>query len=193
MPEMRKKLITEIDRFKELMEINEDYKDLPAINDTYPNVDFHSRTKGDRLNPKILDDIQYAAQKAGIVATVNYARTGHDKYSDSGAISRHYKGLAVDVSQIKGLGWSSKNDAENKNIADDIENFVKYLKEKGYIINQNESGNEKVVLYFGASDHDDHVHISNTNVKNTGKSIWTNTKKKNTGKSIWTNTKKNTK
>jgi hypothetical protein len=162
---MEKKLLEEINNIRNIMGlkvINEDYDDLPIINDTYPNIDFHPRTKNDRLNPKILDDIQYAAKKAGIKVTVNWAKTGHDKYTESGAISRHYRGLAVDVSQVQGYGWSSKTDAVDKGIFDDIIEFVKILKEKGYKINSETTS--RAVLYFGFKEHGDHVHISNTNV-----------------------------
>lgn len=178
---MGKKLVNEINNIKSIMGLNilkEDSKDLPVIKDTYPNIDFHSRTNGDRLNPELLDDIQKAAQSAGVVVTVNYAKTGHDKYTDSGAISRHYSGLAVDISQIEGSGWSSKQDAMDKGIYDDIENFVSELEKLGYDINKGESSNNKVILYFGVSDHNYHIHISNTNVENLKISVNPNYKTK---------------
>jgi len=188
MPKMKKKLITEIERNKELMGVGDDYENLPKINDTYPNIDFHERTKNDRLNPKLLNDIQTAAAKAGIIATVNYARTGHDKYTDSGAISRHWTGLGLDISQIQGLAWGSKTDAENKEILDDIEKFVKNLEDLGYARN-NEIGQDKAFLYFGVKNHGDHVHVSNTDIEGvkSGKVVWTNPKSK--GKVVWTNPK----
>ena len=170
---MNKKLIEDINNIKNIMratllkEQGDEYEELPKINDTYPNVDFHPRTKNDRLNPKILDDIQRAAKNAGITVTVNYTRTGHKKYTDNGGESRHYKGLAVDVSQVEGPGWSSKQDAMDKGIYDDIENFVSQLRNLGYNINKDESGNEKVVLYFGVDGHHDHIHVSNTSVETT--------------------------
>ena len=158
-----KKLLNEIDRTRELMGlsiINEAYEDLPKIVDTYPNVTFHNRTKNDRLPKNLLDDIQDAAQKAGITISVNYAKTGHNQMTKSGNVSRHWKGVAVDLSTVNGHGWSSKSSAQKKGIYDGIEKFVQFLKAKGYKINS-ESGNEKAVLYFGFPAHDDHIHVSN--------------------------------
>jgi len=168
MLEMDKKIITEIERNKELMGVGDDYENLPKINDTYPNIDFHVRTKNDRLNPKLLNDIQTAAAKAGIIATVNYAKTGHDKYTDNGSISRHWNGLGVDISQIQGSGWSSKTDAESKKILDAIEKFVKNLEDLGYARN-NEINQDKAFLYFGVKNHGDHIHVSNIDLTGTEK------------------------
>jgi hypothetical protein len=145
--------------------IKENYEDLPIIYDKYPNVNFHSRTKDDRLNPHLLDDIQTAAKKAGIVVTVNWAKTNHRKYTESGAISRHWKGLAVDVSSIEGSGWTSKNNAKKIGNYQAIEDFVKQLKNLGYSINLGEGPKiPKAVLYFGFPGHEDHVHVSNTSL-----------------------------
>ena len=158
-----KKLITEIDRYKELMglsSLNERYEDLPTIQDTYSNITFANRTKNDRLPKNLLDDIQSAADYAGITAQIDWAKTGHRKVSKSGNISRHWYGWAVDISHIDGKGWSSKSSAKKQGILDGIEKFVSYLKSKGYSINS-EIGNDKSVLYFGFSGHDDHLHVSN--------------------------------
>ena len=165
---MENKLLEEINNIRGIMGlevINEDYKDLPQINDKYPNVNFHSRTKGDRLNPNLLDDIQDAAERAGIKVTVNWGKTGHRQFTDNGAVSRHWKGLAVDVSSIEGSGWSSKNDAKKIGNYQAIEKFVKQLKNLGYSINLGEGPKiPKAVLYFGFPGHEDHVHISNTSL-----------------------------
>jgi len=158
-----KKLLNEIDRNRELMglsPLNEAYEDLPKIVDTYPNVTFHDRTKNDRLPKNLLDDIQDAAQRAGITISVNYARAGHNKMTKSGNISRHWYGVAVDLSTVNGKGWSSKSSAQKKGIYDGIEKFVQFLKSKGYKVNS-EKGNDKAVLYFGFPAHDNHIHVSN--------------------------------
>jgi len=158
-----KKLLNEIDRNRELMglsPLNEAYEDLPPIVDTYANVTFHDRTKKDRLPKNLLDDIQDAAQKAGITISVNYAKTGHKKSTKSGNISRHWYGQAVDLSTVNGKGWRSKSDAKNKGIYDGIEKFVQILRGKGYKVNS-ERGNDKAVLYFGFPAHDNHIHVSN--------------------------------
>jgi len=164
---MEKKLLEEINNIRNIMGlevIKEQYDTLPKIIDVYPNVSFHPRTKEDRLNPNILKDIQKAAENAGIKVTINYAKTGHDKFTDSGNISRHWKGLAVDVSSIEGSGWSSRADARKKGNLVAIDKFVSELGELGYKIDQGESqAREKVVLSFGTAGHDDHIHVSNMN------------------------------
>lgn len=156
-----KKLFLEIQRSKKLMGLSEKYEDLPIINDTYPCVDFHSRTKQDRLNPELLKDINNAACQAQINVTVNYAKTGHNNKTKSGKTSRHSLGTAVDISQIEGYGWSNKEQAKKIGILDKIENFVSNLKNKGYVVNS-ESGNDKAILYFGFDgNHNNHIHVSN--------------------------------
>lgn len=165
-----KKLLSEIDRNRELMglnPINESYEDLPKIFDTYPNITFANRTKNDRLPKNLLDDIQNAASRADINVQVDWAKTGHDKYTKSGNISRHWEGTAVDISHVNGKGWDSVDSAKNNNIYQEIENFVSILKNKGYKINS-ESGNDKAILYFGFPSHDNHLHVSNqSNVSST--------------------------
>lgn len=158
-----KKLLTEIHRNRELMglnPLNERYEDLPKIEDTYSNITFATRTKNDRLPKNLLDDIQDAASYAGITVQVDWAKTGHNKMSKSGNISRHWYGWAVDISHVNGQGWSSKSSAKKKGIYDGIEKFVSYLKAKGYKINS-ESGNDKALLYFGFPAHNNHLHVSN--------------------------------
>lgn len=162
-----KKLLNEIDRNRELMglsPLNENYEDLPKINDTYSNITFADRTKNDRLPKNLLDDIQAAAKHANITVQVDWAKTDHRKYSSSGNISRHWYGYAVDLSHVNGKGWSSKNSAKKSGIYDGIESFVKYLKSIGYKVNS-ERGNDKAVLYFGFPSHDNHLHVSNKSSK----------------------------
>jgi|688.fasta_scaffold79276_2 hypothetical protein len=160
---MEKRLITEIDRYKEIMglnSLNEKYENLPKIVDTYPNITFAKRTKDDRLPKNLLNDIQAAAKNADITVQIDWAKTGHRKVSKSGNISRHWYGLAVDISHINGKGWSGKSNAKKSGIYDGIEKFVSYLKSTGYKVNS-ESGSDKAVLYFGFPDHNNHLHISN--------------------------------
>lgn len=161
------KAVNDFKRDNQIEDLSESYDDLPVISDTYNNITFDKRTTGDRLPKNLLDDIQDAAEKAGITVSVNWAKTGHGKYARSGNISRHWKGYAVDVSTVNGQGWSSKQMAINKGIYDDIENFVALLKNKGYNVNS-ESKHEKAVLYFGFPYHENHLHISNmSNVSST--------------------------
>ena len=158
-----KKLLSEIERNRELMglnPLNERYEDLPLINDTYSNITFASRTKNDRLPKNLLDDIQSAAEFAGITVQVDWAKTDHRKKSASGNISRHWYGWAVDISHVNGERWHSKSEAKKIGILDGIEKFVSYLNAKGYKINS-ERGNDKAVLYFGFPAHSNHLHVSN--------------------------------
>jgi hypothetical protein len=165
-----KKLLSEIDRNRELMglnPINESYEDLPKIVDTYPNITFANRTKNDRLPKNLLDDIQNAASRAGITVQVDWAKTGHKKYTESGNLSRHWRGTAVDISHVNGKGWSDVSSAKDNEIYQGIEEFASILKGKGYKINS-EKGNDKALLYFGFPNHDNHLHISNqSNVAST--------------------------
>jgi hypothetical protein len=129
--------------------------------DTYSNVEFRDGVVGnstpskDNINLALLSDIQSAAKKANVQVSVTTAVTGHRKGT------RHQSGNAVDIAMINGKGWSDENAAKTKGIYDDIERFVNELKNLGYLINVKESGNPKVVLWFGYKNHNNHVHISN--------------------------------
>lgn len=129
--------------------------------DTYSNVEFRDGVVGnstpskDNINLTLLSDIQTAAKKANVQVSVTTAVTGHRKGT------RHQSGNAVDIAMINGKGWSDENAAKTKGIYDDIERFVNELKNLGYLVNVKESGNPKVVLWFGYKNHNNHVHISN--------------------------------
>ena len=129
--------------------------------DTYSNVEFRDGVVGnsapskDNINLTLLSDIQSAARKANVQVSVTTAVTGHRKGT------RHQSGNAVDIAMINGKGWSDENSAKTKGIYDDIERFVNELKNLGYLINVKESGNPKVVLWFGYKNHSNHVHVSN--------------------------------
>jgi hypothetical protein len=130
--------------------------------DTYSNVDFKDKVVGsstpssDNINLSLLSDIQTAAKNANVQVSVTTAVTGHRKGT------RHETGNAVDIAMINGKGWSDENSAKSKGIYDSITRFVNELKKLGYLVNVKESGNPKVVLWFGYKNHNNHVHISNT-------------------------------
>lgn len=131
-----------------------------AVNQSlYTSVNFKDGVVGnstpsrDNINPSLLADVEAAAKKVGITASVTTAVTGHR------AGSRHETGHAVDIAMINGQGFSSKADAEKKGIYQAINSFVQALSSMGYVINS-ESGNDKAVLTFGFPNHDNHVHVS---------------------------------
>jgi len=131
-----------------------------AVNQSlYTNVNFKDGVVGnstpsrDKINPSLLADIELAARKVGVIASVTTAVSGH------GPGSRHESGQAVDIAMFNGQGFSSKSDAEKKGIYQAINSFVQALSSMGYVINS-ESGNDKAVLTFGFPNHDNHVHVS---------------------------------
>jgi hypothetical protein len=134
----------------------------PVVKDTFTNVEFRDRVVGDstpskdKINPTLLQDIQTAASKAGVVVSITTAVSGHKKGT------RHETGNAIDVAMINNQGWSNERVARQKGIYDDIERFVSELEKLGYKKNVGESGNPKVVLTFGVKNHHHHVHVSNT-------------------------------
>ena len=127
----------------------------------YSNIKWEGSASSDKINSSLLAEINAAANAADIMVTISTANSGHRTTTSSGNISRHKTGEAVDISRINGTGWSSKKDAESKNILSQIESFVTKLSNAGYKINS-ESGNIKSVLYFGFPEHNDHIHVSST-------------------------------
>jgi len=126
---------------------------------SYPNIKFAGSSSSDKINLPLLTDINTAANATGIDVTISTAVTGHREMTSSGNVSRHTTGEAVDISRINGVGWSSKSDAETKQILNKIESFVSNLRNMGYSINR-ESGNPKSILYFGFPGHNGHIHVS---------------------------------
>ena len=125
----------------------------------YSNIKWEGSAVSDKINSSLLAEINAAANAADIMVTISTANSGHRTTTSSGNTSRHKTGEAVDISRINGTGWSSKKDAQSKNILSQIESFVGKLSSAGYKVNS-ESGNLKSVLYFGFPGHDDHIHVS---------------------------------
>ena len=125
----------------------------------YSNIKWKGVASSDKINSSLLAEINAAANAADIMVTISTANTGHRTNTSSGNVSRHKTGEAVDISEINGMGWSSKQDAQSKNILSQIESFVSKLSNAGYKINS-ESGNIKSVLYFGFPEHNNHIHVS---------------------------------
>ena len=141
---MRKKLNETPQSVNQSLYTNVDFKD-GVVGNSYPSRD--------KINPSLLSDIETAAKKVGVTASVTTAVSGHD----SG--TRHETGNAVDIAMFNGQGFSSQDDAVKKGIYTGIYNFIQELISMGYIYNS-ESGNDKAVLSFGFKGHDDHVHVS---------------------------------
>jgi hypothetical protein len=137
----------------------ENFANYPVANSSYSNIKFGRGNLGspqsDRINPNLLEDINNAAIKSGVVVTVTTAVSGHKTFTSNGTISRHSTGNAVDIAIIDGISVSKKSQIENK-----VNEFVKQLTSLGYSKNI-ESGKQKSVLTYGFKNHEDHIHISN--------------------------------
>lgn len=121
------------------------------VGNSKPSVD------SSKINPALLKDISDAAQKAGVDVTITTAISGH--HGDSQKATRHDEGNAIDIAIVNGKGFKSKNSAIKNGNYDAIQRFVSELTSMGYVKNS-ESGNDKSVLTFGFSGHDNHIHIS---------------------------------
>lgn len=119
-----------------------------------PNIGVDSDISLNLVNDALLSGICTAAKNAGVNVQITSAVSDHPEKTDSGAISRHSKGQAVDISKINGKPVKDPSNETNVN------NFVNQLQILGYERNS-ESGNPKSVLWQMA-DHYDHVHVSNT-------------------------------
>lgn len=136
-----------------------DFSNYPVVESNYSNIKFGKGNlgdpKNDRINPKLLDDINKAAADSGVVVTVTTAVSGHDTFTSSGNRSRHSIGNAVDISIIDGVAVSKQSDVQTK-----VNSFVSKLQSLGYFKNV-ESGKSKAVLTYGFKNHDNHIHVSN--------------------------------
>lgn len=119
----------------------------------YSNIKFSDIGKGkpsaDKINPKLLDDINRAAVIAKVTVEITTAVSGHTSVP-----SRHPSGNAVDIAKINGNAVSLQNRA-------DADKFVKVLVDQLSYAKNEEIGNSKAVLTFGFKNHDNHIHVSN--------------------------------
>jgi len=126
----------------------------------YPNVkyDFDGTNK-DFVNRSLLEDLQRAAEKAGVTVTITTAKSGH-----SSERSRHATQTAVDISIINGEGSGGATSPYNGNPK--FREYGNKLKDAlvnlGYSLNV-ESGNQKAVLWQTSTggNHFNHLHVSN--------------------------------
>ena len=138
--------------------LNEVFVEVSSVKNSYPNIVFHKRTMQDKLSKSLLDDIQKAAEINNLKVTVDYAKTGHGKYTKSGVESRHWKNSAVDIDFIYSGDQKYIVSPKNREI---VEKFTNSLEKMGYKKNAEGSSNPKSVLTFGFDAHDNHVHVSN--------------------------------
>lgn len=124
-----------------------------------PNIGVDSDISLNLVNDSLLNGICSAAKAANVNVQITSAVSDHPEKTDSGAVSRHSKGKAVDISKINGKSVKDPSNETNVN------NFVSQLERLGYKRNS-ESGNPKSVLWQMA-DHYDHVHVSNTEESST--------------------------
>ena len=131
---------------------------------SYPNIKFGGNTKignpaNDKLNPKLLRDIDTAAANSGITPTITTGDYGHSQGN-----SRHSSGNAVDIAIINGQGSGGASNSTNGNAAfrDNGNALVAALESLGYVRNV-ESGNPRAVLWQTkvGGNHYNHIHVSN--------------------------------
>jgi hypothetical protein len=119
----------------------------------YPNLEFTplngSNPGSDSINDVLLQDLNTAAGNAKIKVNVTTAVSGHDTKTNSGNLSRHPGGFAVDIAMINGAGIT-------KQLGDAL---VAELKKLGYT-HSPEENNDKQILWQ-TKDHYNHVHVSN--------------------------------
>jgi hypothetical protein len=163
-----KKVLKEIARIKDLIKSPLNEVSLMQLNKTdYSNLKYDKDgTQTDAVNQSLLDDINAAAKKAGITATITTAKTGHNTYTKgSKNVSRHMNGTGVDVAILNGVGAGGATNATNGNATfRDLGFKLKdALVSMGYIWNK-ESGQQKAVLWHTniGGNHYNHLHISST-------------------------------
>ena len=148
---MNPRLLQEIALIKSNISLLEDYvlpKDV-----RYSNIQFRSQVENDKVNKDLLDDINKAAERAGVEVLVGTITSTHPKGKYGSKETLHTGGNAVDIPVINGKAVSEK-------IKDEVEKFNSELERLGYARNI-EEGKDKAFLTFGFPDHDDHVHVSN--------------------------------
>jgi hypothetical protein len=149
---MKPELLKEIAMIKRNISLLEDYVMPKDVN--YSNISFADSAKSDKVNRNLLDDINLAAQIAGVDVYIGTITSTHPSKT-SGKDSRHPEGNAVDISMVNGKSVSRK-------IEDEVNAFVYQLEKMDYKKNVERINDEKAVLTFGFPDHDDHVHVSNS-------------------------------
>jgi hypothetical protein len=127
----------------------------------YPNLVFTplngSNPGSDSINDVLLQDLNTAAGNAKIKANVTTAVSGHDTKTDSGNLSRHPGGFAVDIAMINGIGYG--DNVKFKALGDSL---VSQLKDLGYSSVSQETPSVTKTILWQVPNHLNHVHVSNT-------------------------------
>lgn len=140
--------------------------ELVKLSDTnYSNLKYDSDgTQYDSVNKPLLDDINAAAQSAGITATITTASSGHSDKTITGGQSRHPQKTAVDISILNSVGSGGATNSSNGNPSFRLygNKLKDALVSMGYTLNS-ESGNNKSVLWQTdvGGNHYNHLHVSN--------------------------------
>jgi len=120
----------------------------------------HRRAITDVINPELFQDLDLAAERSNIGdVQITYAKTGHDQHvKGSTAISRHWTGNAVDITQINGVKY--RENPQLFAILGWI--FVEELKKLGYKFGEGGSIGQKSYLWqtMTGGNHFNHVHVS---------------------------------
>jgi D-alanyl-D-alanine dipeptidase len=160
---MKKEILNEVDRIKSLMILETETILLKDV--TYPNVKVESGIiQKDTVPKSLIDDLDTAANKAGVVVTITAAKSDHSSETTTGNLSRHSTGQAVDISIIDGIGSGGATNSQDGNI--EFRKKGNKLKDElvnlGYTWNV-ESGNPKAVLWQTniGGNHFNHLHVSN--------------------------------
>ena len=118
----------------------------------------------DKINPALVTDLKNACDyirthiRHDFVAIITSAVSNHSKYvKGTNRLSRHGKGMAVDISRLNGVGQGS-NPKEFKELGDLL---VKTLVSMGYTNTGSEYNIPKAILWQ-TKGHYNHIHISNT-------------------------------
>jgi LAS superfamily LD-carboxypeptidase LdcB len=151
----------------------EEVVDDDVIYDSNELLTWSERAKKDRdagiINPILISDIIKALKAINMRAQISWARTGHSKYTNSGSISRHWSGNAVDISVIEGVGnpegKGSNKGIGNANFMKNGDRLVAELQKMGYTFG--ERGKTKGYLWRTntGGNHWNHVHVSNKDRK----------------------------
>lgn len=118
----------------------------------------------DKINPALITDLKNACDyirrhiRTDFFAVITSAVSNHSKYvKGTNRLSRHGKGMAVDISRINGIGLGS-NPKEFKELGDIL---VNTLVSMGYANKGSEYNIPKAILWQ-MKGHYNHIHISNT-------------------------------
>lgn len=158
---MNQKLISEITRYKKLMNINEAMMKLG--DETFSSLKVSDDIKNDMIEADLLSDINKAAESAGVVVTITTAKSDHPSHQ-TGQDSRHATNTAVDIAIINGIGSGGAKDAKSGNpkFKELGDKFTNQLEKMGYSRNV-ESGKPKAFLWQTnlGGNHFNHIHVSN--------------------------------